>query len=191
MRRRGSAAVGDGWHLGVVTEVAHETDAVLRVLGIAVGRRFHTGRMAVPGGVTYLVATPPTGRPATAVLTTLRDRYDPAVVVVLGGGARHVAATRDDVVLVAGAPGPADDAAAEFFSAAGEPATLPGLGGAPPFRVFPGAVGAIDGVVIRFCAGSTTRRGKPLAWVVIRGVDGVVNAAQVLRYLVPYLRPRL
>lgn len=194
MRQRGSAALGDGWHVGIVTEVTDETAAVLRVLGIAVGRRFHTGRMAVPGGVTYLVATPPAGRPATAVLTTLRDRYDPAVVVVVGSGARHVAAGRDDVVLVAGAPGPADDAAGAFFSAAGEPATLPGLGGTAPFRVFRGAVDAADSVVIRFCAGSTTRRGKPLAWVVVRGVDGVdgaVNAAQVLRYFVPYLRPRL
>ena len=34
---------------------------MLEVFGIGGGRRFHTGRMAVPGGVTYLVVAPPAG----------------------------------------------------------------------------------------------------------------------------------
>jgi hypothetical protein len=50
--RRSAAALGDGWHVGVVAEVAEETGTVLDVLGVARGRRFHTGRMAVPSGVT-------------------------------------------------------------------------------------------------------------------------------------------
>jgi hypothetical protein len=45
-RMRGTAAVGDGWHVGVVAAVAEETGAVLDVLGVARG----TG--SAPGGWT-------------------------------------------------------------------------------------------------------------------------------------------
>jgi len=175
------AAVGDGWHVGVVTILAEETQAVLDVFGIVGGRRFHTGRMAVPGGVTYLVVAPPAGvGGVTPILGALCARYDPPVVVLVVGGTR-------DVALASGRE-PVEGAVERFFAAAGEPASLPGFGGAAPFRVFRGVA---DEEVARFCAGATTRRGKPLAWAVIRGDIAGWNAAQTLRYLIPYLRPRL
>lgn len=178
---RGRAAVGDGWHVGVVTVLAEETRAVLDVFGIAGGLRFHTGRMAVPGGVTYLVVAPPAGPGGvTAALAGLCDRYDPPVVVLVGG------ATGD--VVVSCSREPVLGALVAFFAAAGEPATLPGYRGAASFRV---RRGSESGVVARFCAGATTRHRKPLAWAVIRGGTEERTAAQTLRYLVPYLRPRL
>jgi hypothetical protein len=178
MRR--SAAVGDGWHVGIVTVAEAETRVVLDVFGMATGRRFPTGRMAVPGGVTYLVATPPAGSSGmTVALATLCARYDPAVVVLVGGG--------DGDVLLSGGQEPVLGAMAAFFSSAGEPATLPGFGGAAPFQVVRDDAAGTE--LPRFCAGITTRRGKPLAWAVIRGVP--VDAAQTLRYLIPYLRARL
>ena len=187
MRRRGSAALGDGWHVGIVTVLADETSAVLDVLGIVGGRRFHTGRMAVPGGVTYLVATPPAGSGGVAAaLRGLRDRYDPAVVVLVGHTEGE--ATAGEVVVTGGRE-PVVGAMAAFFRAAGEPATLPGYGGDGPFRVVREPAGA-DGDVARFCADATTRRGKPLAWAVFQG-DTPRNTAQALRYLIPYLRPRI
>ncbi|HEX6360773.1 hypothetical protein [Actinophytocola sp.] len=174
MRTR--AAVGDGWHVGIVTLLAAETTTVLSVLGIAAGRHFHTGRMAVPGGVTYLVAAPPAGPDGvTAALVRLCERYDPPVVALVGG------ADPPDVLL-AGGRDPADRAVTAFFRAAGEPATLPGFRGGAPFLVRRGG----GGDVARFCANATTRRGTPLAWVEIHGVVG--DAAQTLRYLIPYLR---
>lgn len=177
------AAVGDGWHVGVVTAMAEETRAVLDVFGIGGGRRFHTGRMAVPGGVTYLVVAPPAGPGGvTAALTELCARYDPPVVVQVGGHGR-------DVVIMCGRE-PVHGAVDRFFSAAGEPATLPGFGGGAPFRVRRHA-GDQHGDVARFCATATTRRGKPLAWAVIRGTTADHRATQTLRYLIPYLRPRL
>lgn len=154
---------------------------MLDVLGIASGRRFHTGRMALPGGVAYLVVSPPAGTGGVAVaLAGLCDRYDPAVVVLVGGG-------HGPDVTLAGGQEPVVGAVDAFFAAAGEPAALPGYGGAAPFRVFrdPDDGG---GEVARLCAGVITRRGKPLAWAVVRG--GVRDAAQTLRYLIPYLRPR-
>jgi hypothetical protein len=171
MSPRGAAALGDGWHVGVVPEVADETGVVLDVLGVARGRRFHTGRMAVPAGVTYLVVAPS----GTASFEVLRDRYDPAVVVLVGGGG--------DVVVTHAATGPVRDAATAFFAAAGEPAPLPGFGGAPSFHVRRGGAGTPP-----FELGETGR-GRPRAWAVVRG--DTVNATQALRYLIPYLRSRL
>jgi hypothetical protein len=182
MRPRGSAALGDGWHVGIVTVSPEETSAVLDVLGIGGGRRFHTGRMAVPGGVTYLVATPPIGSGGVAAaLGGLCSRYDPAVVVLVGRGPGDVVITGDREPVVG--------AMAGFFAAAGEPATLPGYGGDAPFRVTREPADE-NGDVPRFCATATTRRGKPLAWTTIHG-DTARNAAQALRYLIPYLRPRM
>jgi hypothetical protein len=178
---RARAAVGDGWHVGVVTVRAEQTRAVLDVFGIVDRRRFHTGRMAVPGGVTYLVVAPPAGDGGvSAALGGLCARYDPAVVVLVSSGRRDVA--------LAGGREPVDGAVETFFAAAGEPAALPGFGGSAPFRVFRGVA---DEEVARFCAGTTTRRGNPLAWAVIRGDAADRTAAQTLRYLIPYLRPRL
>jgi hypothetical protein len=178
---RRAAAVGDGWHVGVVTALAEETRSVLDVFGIVGGRRFHTGRMAVPGGVTYLVVAPPAGDGGvTAALAGLCARYDPAVVVLVATGRRDVA--------LAGGREPVHGAVDTFFAAAGEPAALPGFGGTAPFQVFRGVA---DEEVARFCAGATTRRGRPLAWAVIRGGTADRTAAQTLRYLIPYLRPRL
>lgn len=178
---RDPAAVGDGWHVGVVAVRGEQTRAVLDVFGIVGGRRFHTGRMAVPGGVTYLVVAPPAGDGGvTGALAGLCARYDPAVVVLVRAGGRDVA--------LAGAREPVDGAVETFFAAAGEPATLPGFGGTAPFRVFRGVA---DDDVARFCAGAVTRQGKPLAWAVIRGDAADRTAAQALRYLIPYLRPRL
>lgn len=167
--------------MGVVTVLADETSAVLDVLGFRTERRFHTGRMAVPGGVAYLVVAPPSGvGGVTATLAGMCARYDPPVVVLVCGGSR-------DVVL-AGGREPVEGAVGTFFAAAGEPASLPGFGGGASFRVFRGVA---DDEVASFCAGATTRRGKPLAWAVIRGGTADRNAAQTLRYLIPYLRPRL
>jgi hypothetical protein len=168
MRRRGPAAVGDGWHVGVVTVLADETSAVLDVFGIAAGPQFRTGRMAVPGGVTYLVVAPP------GELASLCARYDPAVVVIVGGG-------QEPDVTLAGGQEPAGGAITAFFAAAGEPATLPGYGGSTAFRVARDPQGEPPDV--------TARRGRPRAWARIRG--DARNGAQALRYLVPYLRQRL
>lgn len=177
------AALGDGWHVGVVTVLAEETRAVLDVFGIGGGRRFHTGRMAVPGGVTYLVVAPPAGPGGVgAALAGLCARYDPPVVVQVGGGAA-------DVVVMCERE-PVEGAVDRFFAAAGEPAVLPGFGGGAPFPVRR-APDTSDLEVARFCATATTRRGKPLAWAVIRGDAANHRAAQTLRYLIPYLRPRL
>jgi hypothetical protein len=174
------AALGDGWHVGVVTVLAEETEAVLTVFGMG---RFNTGRMAVPGGVTYIVASPPAGPGGVArALATLCARYDPPVVVQVSGGVQR------GVVLTHGRE-PLTGAVDSFFAAAGEPATLPGFGGAPPFRVARGITP--DDALPRYCADATTRHGKPLAWAVIRGDTTSRNAAQALRYLIPYLRPRL
>jgi hypothetical protein len=167
MSRRSAAALGDGWHVGVVAAVADETGIVLDVLGVARGRRFHTGRMAVPSGMTYLVVAPE----GTASFGVLLDRYDPAVVVLVGGGG--------DVAVTHGPHGPVRDAVTAFFTSAGEPAPLPGFRGAPSFHVRRGVPGpppfALD-------------RGSR-AWVVVRG--DTRNATQALRYLIPYLRSRL
>ncbi len=167
MTRRAAAALGDGWHVGVVAERAEETGIVLEVLGVGRGRRFHTGRMAVPSGVTYLVVAPE----GTASFDVLLRRYDPAVVVLVGGGG--------DVAITHGPRGPVRDAAGAFFTAAGEPAPLPGFGGAPSFHVTRGVPGPPP-----FELGRASR-----AWAVVRGET--VNAAQALRYLLPYLRSRL
>ena len=162
--RRSAAALGDGWHVGVVTTVAEETGVVLDVLGVARGRRFHTGRMAVPSGVTYLVVAPD----GTASVETLLDRYDPAVVVLVGGGG--------DVVVTHGPHRPVRDAVTAFFASAGEPAPLPGFRGAPSIHVTRGAPGPAPPWLDR-------------AWAVVRG--DTRDAAQALRYLIPYLRSRL
>lgn len=190
MGRRGAAALGDGWHVGIVTVAADETAAVLDVFGLAGGRRFHTGRMAVPGGVTYLVAAPPAGERVTEALAALRARHDPSVMVLVGAGPG--AGRANDVLLAVEDPRnrgqtPVLAAVTAFFAAAGEPATLPGFDGDAPFRVRRGAVGPPAADVRRFTGGTR-------AWAVIRGVSGDTaarNAAQALRYLVPYLRPRL
>jgi hypothetical protein len=188
MRRRGAAALGDGWHVGIVTVAPEETSAVLDVLGIGGARRFHTGRMAVPGGVTYLVAAPPAGSGGVAAaLGGLCDRYDPAVVVHVAEVVHGGDATGG--VVITGGREPVVGAMVAFFAAAGEPATLPGYGGDAPFRVAREPADE-DGDVPRFCANTTTRRGKPLAWATIRG-DTARDAAQTLRYLIPYLRPRM
>lgn len=171
MSPRGAAALGDGWHVGIVAETAGETGVLLDVLGVARGRRFHTGRMAVPAGVTYLVVAPA----GVASFDVLRDRYDPAVVVLVGGGG--------DVVVTHAAAGPVRDAVGAFFHAAGEPASLPGFGGAPSFHVTHGGGGAPP-----FEPGAT-KRGRSREWAVVRG--DTVDAAQALRYLIPYLRARL
>jgi hypothetical protein len=61
------------------------------------------------------------------------------------------------------------------------------------------------GGLAQFCHDTTTQAGEPLSWVVIRGISdradvakddahhdsAAVNAAQTLRYLIPYIRPRL
>jgi hypothetical protein len=173
MSGRGPAALGDGWHVGVVAAVAGETGVVLDVLGMTGGRRFRTGRMAVPAGMAYLVVAPS----GTATADVLLRRYDPAVVVLVGGG------NGGDVVVTHAPTGPARDAAGAFFTAAGEPAVLPGFRGAPAFRVARGGAG-----VPPFEPGRTGR-GRARAWAVVRG--HTVDAAQALRYLVPYLRARL
>lgn len=167
MSRRAAAALGDGWHVGVVAAVAEETGVLLNVLGVGQGRRFHTGRMAVPSGVTYLVVAPD----GTASFDVLVRRYAPAVVVFVGGGG--------DVAITHEPRGPARDAVGAFFTAAGEPAPLPGFGGAPSFHVMRGVPGPPPFAPAR----------APRAWAVVRG--DTANAAQALRYLIPYLRSRL
>jgi hypothetical protein len=181
---RGPAAVGDAWHVGIVTLAVEDTRAVLDVFGIPGRRRFHTGRMPVPGGITYLVAAPPAG-PAglAATLTELCTRYDPPVVAQVGGD--H--GSRD--VLVGCAREPVEGAVDAFFAAAGEPAGLPGFRGGTPFQVR--RASQDDGELARYCATATRRRGgKPLAWAVVHG-GTASDAAQTLRYLIAYLRPRM
>ncbi|GAB1512653.1 hypothetical protein [Actinophytocola sp. KF-1] len=161
---RAAAALGDGWHVGVVAARAEETGAVLAVLGIGRGRRFHPGRMAVPSGVAYLVVAPD----GLASFDVLVRRYAPAVVVLVGGGG--------DVTITHAPRGPVRDAVGAFFTAAGEPASLPGFGGAPSFHVTRGTPGPPP-----FAGGR--------AWAVVRG--DTVRATQALRYLIPYLRSRV
>ena len=165
MSGRSAAALGDGWHVGVVAAVADETGIVLDVLGMARGRRFHTGRMAVPSGTTYLVVAPDGAASAGVLL----ERYDPAVVVLVGGGR--------EVVVTHGPHEPVRDAVAAFFTSAGEPAPLPGFRGAPSIQVTRGTAGAPPPWLSR------------RAWAVVRGET--THAAQTLRYLIPYLRSRL
>ncbi len=253
----------EGWHFGVVTILAKETRAVLDVLGLtddgAAGQRYYTGALPVPGGVANLVATQPTGqgqRPIMAALTNLRDRYDPAIVVLVGiGGAIHNDIALNDVVISTRvvfyenrkllpnrtlrrgqelqAPATVTHSVNAFFTAAGEPALLPGLSGGSPFRVFPGPIGSGEAVLAnpdddirsylgsyndkilavemeagglsQFCHDTATRSGAPVGWAVIRGISDCAdhrkddrhhdsaanNAAQTLRHLIPYIRPRL
>ncbi|MFL6126836.1 hypothetical protein [Actinophytocola sp.] len=181
---RGPAAVGDAWHVGIVTVAVEDTRAVLDVFGIPGRRRFHTGRMLVPGGVTYLVAAPPADTDGVAAtLTELCTRYDPPVLAQVGGDR----GSRD--VLVRCAREPVESAVDAFFAAAGEPAGLPGFRGDTPFLVRRSVRDGGD--LPRFCATATRRRGgKPLAWAVVHG-GTAREAAQTLRYLVTYLRPRM
>jgi len=161
MSHRRAAALGDGWHVGVVAG-AVDLAGVLDVFGIVRrGRRFHTGRMAVPGGVTYLVV----GR--VDDLGPLRERYDPVVVVVLQRGVGRTA------VVTVSSGGHVFGAAQAFFAAAGEPATLPGFGGRAPFPVVRGF-------------GEHIGLGGRQGWAVVRA-GAVVDAAQTLRYLIAYL----
>ena len=157
MGHRRVAVLGDGWHVGVVAG-ARDLAVVLDVFGIGVrGRRFHTGRMAVPGGVTYLVV----GR--VDDVGALRERYAPSVVVaVRGDGGRGP-------TVVSSAPGGRVFGAVQaFFAAAGEPATLPGFAGGAPFQVVRGAGELGHG------------------WAEVRA-RAIVDAAQTLRYLIAYL----
>jgi hypothetical protein len=167
---------------------ARDAEAVLEVFGIVRRGAFHVGRMAVPGGMTYLVVAPPAGERVAAALDAVRSRYDPRVVVLVGAGPGR----GSEVLLCADDPGnpaqaPVTGAVSAFFAAVGEPATLPGFGGAPPFPVRRGVCAHADGV--------RGRAGGHRAWAVVHGVGGgdaaARNAAQALRYLVPYLRPRL
>jgi hypothetical protein len=98
----------------------------------------------------------------------LLDRYDPAVVVLVGGGG--------EVVVTHGPHGPVRDAVSAFFTSAGEPAPLPGFRGAPSIQVTRGTP-------------SPPPLGLDRAWAVVRG--STRDAAQALRYLIPYLRSRL
>jgi adenosylhomocysteine nucleosidase len=246
------------WHFGVVTILAKETRAVLDVLGLtddgAAGQRFYTGRLDVPGGATNLVVTQPSGqgqRPIMAALTNLRDRYDPAVIALVGiGGGIHGDVAMNDVVVATRvvfyenrkllprrtvrrgqelqAPSVITHSVNAFFTASGDPATLPGQ-----YHVHNGLIGTGEAVIAnaadenrhyltsyhdkvmavemeagglaQFCHDTTTRSGAPVGWVVIRGISdradaakddqhhdsAAVNAAQTLRYLIPYIRPRL
>jgi hypothetical protein len=162
MTARRAAAVGDTWHVGVVVG-GGDVAAVLDVFGIARReRRFHTGRMAVPGGVTYLVVG------VVDDLVPLRQRYAPLVVVVVrgDGGAGRAVVTVSPGGRVLGA-------AQAFFAAAGEPATLPGFAGGAPFQVVRGA-------------GAGPELSGRQGWAVVRA-GAVADAAQTLRYLIAYL----
>jgi adenosylhomocysteine nucleosidase len=231
-----SARTDDTWHFGVVTILAEETRAVLEVLALsddgAAGQRFYTGRLEVPGGTTNLVATQPSGqgqRPIMAALTNLRDRYDPAVVALVGiGGAIHRQVAVNDVVIATRvvfyenrkllpgrtlrrgqelqAPSAVTHSVNAFFTAAGDPATLPGHDMVAPFRVHNGVIGSGEAVVAntvddirryltsyndktmvvemeagglsQFCQDTTTRSGAPLNWVVIRGISDRADIAK-------------
>lgn len=262
--RRDTAALGDTWHFGIVTVLPKETKAVIDVLGLrddgSGGQRFYTGRFLTQAGASYLVATQPTGpgqRPIMAALTNLRERYDPAVIVLVGiAGVIHTDVALNDVAISTRvvyydsrknwrgrtvrrgqelvAPAALTHSVNAFFTAAGDPASLPGFDGSTGgFRVFHGPIGSGEAVLAdpdddirrfltdyndktlavemeagglaQFCHDTTTRRGDPLGWVVVRGMSdradehkddhhhdsAAVNAAQAFKYLIPYIRPRL
>lgn len=185
--RRATASLGDTWHFGIVTVTAAQRAAVRDVLGL---RRGHTGKVAAPSGVAYLVVAHPTGPggPAvTAALADLRDRYDPVVLVLVetadGAGGPDVLVGAGSAAVTGAVDG--------FFAASGEPAPLPGYRGAAPFLVGRGPLDSAEAVAVtRFCRATTTRRGRRPGWVVVHG-HAAVPAAQTLRYLIPYVRPRL
>lgn len=181
--RRGAAALGDAWHFGVVTVTAAQRSAVGDVLGLRRGNT--TGKVTVPGGVAYVVAARPSGpgtQSVTAALTNLRDRYDPVVLVLVETTGSVTIGTANRRLPVAPEITDAVDA---FFAAAGEPATLPGYGGRPPFPVHREPLDSPEAVAVaRF------RRGG--RWLVVGGpTTAETDAAQTLRYLIPYVRPRL
>lgn len=171
------AKTKDSWHFGIVTILPTETRAVLDTLGLAddgaAGQRYYTGRVQVPHGFANVVATQPSGqgqRPIMAALTNLRDRYDPAVLVLVGiGGAIHDDVGINDVVISTRVvfyenrkllPGKTLRRGQEFqassaithsvnafFTVSGDPATLGGHGGTAPFRVFHGPIGSGEAVL--------------------------------------------
>ncbi|HYQ67875.1 hypothetical protein [Actinophytocola sp.] len=252
------ADAGDKWHFGIVTVLAEETRAVLDVLELtddgATGQRFYTGRLDVPGGTVNLVVTQPSVQGQRAIapaLTNLRDRYDPAVIALVGiGGGVHGRVALNDVVVATRAvyyegrrllpgrtlrrgqelqaPSVITHSVNAFFTASGEPARL-----SEAFNVYNGLIGTGEAVIAdaesdirrylsyynekvmvveteagglaQFCHDATTRSGAPVGWVVVRGISdhadvakneqhhdsAAKNAAQTLRYLIPYIRPRL
>lgn len=165
------------WHVGIVTILPEEIKAVVTVLGLAddgaAGQRFYTGQLEVPGGAAKVVATQTSVQGNLAVapaVKNLQDRYDPAVIALVGiAGAIHGDVTLDDTVIATRAvyyesrkllPGRTLRRGQEFrapakivqsvnalFASNGEPATLPGFAEAAPFRVHQGLIGSGEAVV--------------------------------------------
>lgn len=162
------------WHFGVITILPEELRAVLAVLGLAddgaAGQRFYTGRLDSANVVATQSSAP--GNLAVApAIKNLQDRYDPAVIVLVGiAGAIHDKITLDDTIVATrvvyyesrklirrGTLRRMQEfrAAAEIvqsvnaFASNRSTATLPGIKGAAPFRVHHGPIGSGEAVIAK------------------------------------------
>jgi adenosylhomocysteine nucleosidase len=223
-----SVKASDTWHFGVITILPEEMRAVLAVLGLtddgATGQRFYTGRLDATNVVATQSSAP--GNLAVApAIKNLQDRYDPAVIALVGiAGAIHDQVALDDTIIATRvvyydsrkliyrrtlrrmqefrAPTGIIQSA-NAFASNGNTTTLPGIGGAAPFRVHHGPVGSGEAVIAnpkdairrdlaryndkilavemeagglaQFCQDTTTASGAPLGWVVIRGISDLAD----------------
>lgn len=179
---------GRAWDVGLVTILAEEARAVTAVLGLrdeagVGGTHFYTGSVETRGQPARVVATRALGQgqlSAMNALANLRQRYDPAVLVLVGiAGAIHGDVAIGDVVVATRvvcydlrketpegtrrrgkeheSPVPVVHAVNSFFNEHGEPARfLSDDPGANRFRVFAGPIGSGEAVVAD--GGSEIRR---------------------------------
>lgn len=160
------------WHLGVVTILSEEMNAVLAVLGLTddgtAGQRFYTGRLDTVNVVATQSSAP--GNLAVGpAIKNLQDRYDPAVIALVGiAGAIHEQVTLDDTIVATRvvyyesrkllhrrtvrrmqefrAPTGIVQSV-NAFASNGDTTTLPGVSGAAPFRVHHGPIGSGEAVI--------------------------------------------
>lgn len=162
----------DTWHVGVITVLPEEMRAVQTVLGLTdsgtAGQRFYTGRL----DATNIVATQSSAPGNLAVapaIKNLQDRYDPAVIALVGiAGAIHDKIALDDTIIATRvvyyenrklvhrgtlrrmqefqAPTGITQSVNAFASNR-DTATLPGINGATPFRVHHGPIGSGEAVI--------------------------------------------
>lgn len=160
------------WHFGVITILSEEMRAVLAVLGLtddgATGQRFYTGTLDATNVVATQSSAP--GNLAVApAIKNLQDRYDPAIIALVGiAGAIHDQVTLDDTIIATRvvyyesrklvhrgtlrrmqefrAPTGIIQSVNAFASNRNT-ATLPGINGTAPFRVHHGPIGSGEAVI--------------------------------------------
>jgi adenosylhomocysteine nucleosidase len=162
------------WHFGVITILPEEMRAVLAVLGLvedgATGQRFYTGRLDV-ANVVATQASAPGNLAVGPAIKNLQDRYDPAVIALVGiaGGIHDQVDLGDTIVATRvvyyesrklirrGTLRRMQEFRASTdiiqsvhaFSSGNNAATLPGIKGAAPFRVHHGPIGSGEAVIAK------------------------------------------